>query len=588
MTIHDCKSLARDTQETKKVLNKPFTTTSDLPCFTKKGNCNNNNKRNNEENTTNQGINPRKRNQKLSYLQVIYTNADSLMNKRNELIERVNTEKPHVAVITEVNPKNQRYATTKQELALDGYSVFTNAEENGVRGVAIFVKNHLNPVESRRIRTSGVHEAVAVEIKLRGGDKQLILAVYRSPNSTPESNNKLNDMIRGLNCSGYSHILLLGDFNFPDVEWSGGGALGNYSPCATPFVDAINDAFLFQHVEFPTRYRDNQSSNVLDLVFTNEDDMIEEITDSAPLGKSDHIVIKIKLRCYIEVADIVKWSYMYGKADIEKIRQCMQCDWDAIFMNKSVEEKWQLFRDRMIDAMKNHIPMKKSTPADHRRPLWLNRGTVRTIRRKHKAWTRLQEARTAENNKRYARARNQARWATRKSIKAFEKSVAQNIKTNPKLFWKYVHSKTKTRQPISDLQKEDGSLTVNDHEKAEVLNQFFTSVFTKEDLSNMPTVEKHQVPKDLDSIYITVEEVQKGLSRLKTCKSPGPDGLHPLVLKELSDTIAHPLMRLFQASLDEGILPRDWRLAHVSPIYKKRTQNRSRQLSASECNISIV
>ncbi len=214
--LEESKSLSREKQVTKKVMNKPAAT-SDSPYLTKKDNCNNNNRRNNEENTTNQVINPRKRNQKLSFLQVIYTNADSLMNKRNELIERVNSEKPHVAVITEVNPKNQRYATTKQELALDGYSLFTNIDENGVRGVAIFVKNHLNTVESRKIKTSGMCEAVAVEIKLRGGDKQLILAVYRSPGSTVENNNKLNEMIRGLNHSGYSHILLLGDFNFPEV-----------------------------------------------------------------------------------------------------------------------------------------------------------------------------------------------------------------------------------------------------------------------------------------------------------------------------------------------------------------------------------
>ncbi len=147
--------------------------------------------------------------------------------------------------------------------------------------------------------------------------------------------------------------------------------------------------------------------------------------------------------------------------------------------------------------------------------------------------------------------------------------MAQNIKTNPKLFWKYVHSKTKTRHPISDLQKEDGTLTANDHEKAEVLNQFFTSVFTKEDLSNIPDVEKHHVVKDLDGMHITEEEVQKRLSKLKTSKSPGPDGLHPLILKETADIIAYPLMSLFQSSLDEGVLPRDWRIAHVSPIYKK-------------------
>ena len=63
------------------------------------------------------------------------------------------------------------------------------------------------------------------------------------------------------------------------------------------------------------------------------------------------------------------------------------------------------------------------------------------------------------------------------------------MKINPKLFWKYVNSKLKTRQPLSDLIKPDGKLRTTDEEKAEVLNNFFSSVFTKEDTQNIPEPE---------------------------------------------------------------------------------------------------
>ena len=59
----------------------------------------------------------------------------------------------------------------------------------------------------------------------------------------------------------------------------------------------------------------------------------------------------------------------------------------------------------------------------------------------------------------------------------FEIKLAEDVKTHPKSFWKYSNDKLKTRDKVNDLLKEDGSLTKNDNEKAEVLNSFFKSVF---------------------------------------------------------------------------------------------------------------
>ncbi len=427
----------------------------------------------------------------------------------------------------------------------------------------------MNLVEARKLPTHGVQEVLAAEVKLRGADKQLILAIYRSPNSTKDNNDSLTNLMRELNQCGYSHILALGDFNFPEIKWNNGGAVQGNSPSASSFIDAVNDSFMFQHVDFPTHHRENQTANILDLIFTNEESMVEELTSSSPLGKSDHAVLNFRLRCYTEVSELVKCRHLYNKADFDKMKTFMLRNWHDEFADKTTEEKWQLFLDRLSLAIKQFIPEKEIVGGKSDKPLWLNQGTIRSIRRKHKAWIRLQESRTTETSLKYARARNQARWATRKAVKEYEKSIAMNIKSNPKMFWQYVHSRTKTRQLILDLEKSDGTLRQTDIEKAEVLNTFFTSVFTREDMTNIPHVDKQNVLEGLQNIKITEEDVQKRLSKLKTSKSPGPDGLHPRVLKELSQTIAEPLKMLFQSALEEGVLPNDWRVAHVSPIYKK-------------------
>ena len=58
---------------------------------------------------------------------------------------------------------------------------------------------------------------------------------------------------------------------------------------------------MYQHVEFPTRYRENETSNTLDLVLTNEESMVEDPKADTPLGSSDHVVITFRLMCYADL-----------------------------------------------------------------------------------------------------------------------------------------------------------------------------------------------------------------------------------------------------------------------------------------------
>ena len=58
----------------------------------------------------------------------------------------------------------------------------------------------------------------------------------------------------------------------------------------------------------------------------------------------------------------------------------------------------------------------------------------------------------------------------------FEKKVARNLMTDAKTFWRYVNNVKKVRVHVVDLEREDGTVAATDLEKAEVLNQFCTSV----------------------------------------------------------------------------------------------------------------
>ena len=131
-------------------------------------------------------------------------------------------------------------------------------------------------------------------------------------------------------------------------------------------------------------------------------------------------------------------------------------------------------------------------------------------------------------------------------------------------------STNRVSSTVPNLEKPDGNFTTSDAEIADTLNHQYYSVFTKEITSNIPYFpDKELKTPKLESFQITEAEVLKELKALKPNKSPGIDGLHPRVLKELAEELAEPITILFKKSLDSEELPAQWLQAVVTPIFKK-------------------
>ena len=67
--------------------------------------------------------------------------------------------------------------------------------------------------------------------------------------------------------------------------------------------------------------------------------------------------------------------------------------------------------------------------------------------------------------------------------------------------------------------------------------------------------------------------VQVKIQEMKPGKSPGPDGWHPVFLKNVADLISQPLSILFQKSLIKSIVPAQWLKACITAIHKKGAKN---------------
>ena len=171
----------------------------------------------------------------------------------------------------------------------------------------------------------------------------------------------------------------------------------------------------------------------------------------------------------------------------------------------------------------------------------------------------------------YAKARNKVKETLRKERRAFEIDVALQSKHNSKKFWAYSKKKLKTKTGIAPLRsdKDDPeSICFSASDKAEILQRQFLSVLVHEPADDVPDP-GYNVEECVENIDISSASVKKKLDDLKPGKSPGPDELHPLMLKELSQYITEPLTVLFRKSIASSILPAEWKTAYVSPLFKK-------------------
>ena len=111
-----------------------------------------------------------------------------------------------------------------------------------------------------------------------------------------------------------------------------------------------------------------------------------------------------------------------------------------------------------------------------------------------------------------------------------------------------------------------GDLVAQDTEKAEVLNDFFASVFPSKCSSHTTQVteENGRDWENEELPTIGKDQVQDHLKNLKVHKSVGPDKVHPLM-----DEIAKPLSIISEKLWQPGEVPSDWKRGNISPIFKR-------------------
>ena len=181
---------------------------------------------------------------------------------------------------------------------------------------------------------------------------------YRSTNYSVVGSDNNDNLYQLLREVSKEQFLLMGDFNYPDVNWFYHNTDVDASSDSIEFLDCVNDCFLSQHVLQPTRF-----NSILDLVFTRDPDLVSSTKVIEHLGNSDHNMICFSIHHEKDIPENSRLLRDYCKGDYQSMRnELANIDWD-LFMADDMLKCWSKFRDLLLDLEQRFIPTRNKSNA---------------------------------------------------------------------------------------------------------------------------------------------------------------------------------------------------------------------------------
>src|SRR5579872_6201334 len=139
---------------------------------------------------------------------------------------------------------------------------------------------------------------------------------------------------------------------------------------------------------------------------------------------------------------------------------------------------WGHFLTIMNKAVELYVSKCKNRVKKY--PLWMDKKAKKAHKKKSKKRNKYFLSQSSLDKSIYNRACNMATTACRNVKINYEKSLANDIKTNSKQFYAYIRSKSKVKDSISCIKNKDGTVLTEDSKICEELYDYFSSVCTKE------------------------------------------------------------------------------------------------------------
>ena len=256
-----------------------------------------------------------------------------MRNKFTDMEEVVFTENYDIIGVTEtwLNTESRDFLA---EYTLPGYTVFEKSRTNrNGGGVLLYVKEHLNPVQLPKSEIANV-DSLYLLLKDNHGKKIVIGLIYRPPAQPVHTDREIYEQISEI-CNT-EDIVMMGDFNLPVSKWGEPVNLHHGHDLYTN----LKESSLTQLVHLPTR-----GNNILDLVLTTNEDLIENLTVDNKISNSDHRAITFDLRLKNKVANISNEKIPdFRKGNFQNLRKILaETDWNQFSNINDINAQWKIF-----------------------------------------------------------------------------------------------------------------------------------------------------------------------------------------------------------------------------------------------------
>jgi Reverse transcriptase (RNA-dependent DNA polymerase) len=492
------------------------------------------------------------------------------------------TGKYNIIFITET------WANESSSLTMDGYKMFQRNRSGHGGGVAIYVSDELKSFDTSIPALQNLDiEQTWCTVSI-GKELLLVGCLYRPPTKAGEDPNKRGRLEQALIASiraaseavrlkKYSGMCIAGDFNFNRVTWYDGVPSipnGHVGPDYC-FVNTIGEFYIKQAVHFPSFHNTHGGlSNFLDLVLTESNNRVYNVESGPPLNdnaKQYHVSIEwcIATASGIRNPTFERSKHNFRLADFNRLSQELQrTDWDILFQDKSINTCYEAFLAEYNRACDLWIPLSDKL-SRKRQPAWMTKNLNHLIGLKKRLWFKVTNTHFKNQTllDEYKIVRRLVKNETRKAVIEFERSIV--FDPEKKRLYSYAKSKQNTMGSIDAIKSSDGVITNSPVDISNALNSYFKSVFVSEDSSAPLPHFAPRTNRQISDVEFIRQDIENRIRNLNQYKAPGPDGVHPWVLKNCAAAFAGPLSKVFTKSMLEGQIPDAWRVANVTPLHKK-------------------
>ena len=495
---------------------------------------------------------------------VALINARSILSKWDELVHWASTASCDIIAVTETWLHAD---VADSELCLLGYNLYRQdrmASRYG--GVMLYVRNTIQSRFLAGYAQDQVHcEQLWCSVQCMGGPKTTLGVFYRSPD---------NQDLSWIPCwerfTGQPRVCVLGDFNCPNVDWQTLTCPSTAKPVEWFLLRHSVRLQLTQYVLGCTRHECGQRSSCLDLVLTTPSVTPGRVRLLEPLGGSDHAIVHAEIPADGVIPHEVQQVRNFWKTDLVALKaQAAALDWDKPDQ-VSADEVWDTLCSNLQKLIVEHVPLKKPGRL-LKKPPWFDREVLALLARRKRAWNAFRAQGDNLSHGKYKEVRNRCKALIRLKKSRYECELLSNAATQPERVYAYVNRRRKVQQNVPVLLDDDGTEAVLDDTKANLLADHFHSVYTPSSDVLAYVCEEtpsNDVANTIEDVMFSMSDVQSALERLDVQKAPGPDGMHPVILKSLAIELAPVIYKLFRLSLDTAQLPSDWKAGVIRPFPK--------------------